>query len=346
MEGVSSSLILSLSPQALNSLSTDSGLHQILPRLITFIVEGIRVNTVQSNLALLIYLVRMLKALLENPNLYLDKYLHEMLPACLTCIICRQLCLRPESDNHWALRDFAAKQLSIMCQKYTNPSYQVGPRVCMVLNQPLQNPTRAPLGSVYGALSALCELGPEVVRTSLIPSLAPVCARLTDLMAAIEEADRGPAHVPHGQVTSLDRRAVEQIQALLLSRLPPILKNFPLAADEGQAEYTDTFGPVIGPKMLAAVLQARQQPNKAGHQVTGITCLKPRRRPRPAGAQGPSSSNTPATAPSASSNLKQMRLAAGRVPKSEPSSGSPAPPANGQRRVIVVKEESGHSAST
>lgn len=74
-------------------------------------------NTVQSNLALLIYLVRMLKALLENPNLYLDKYLHEMLPACMTCIICRQLCLRPESDNHWALRDFAAKQLSIMCQK-------------------------------------------------------------------------------------------------------------------------------------------------------------------------------------------------------------------------------------
>jgi hypothetical protein len=40
----------------------------------TFIAEGVKVNVVQNNLALLIYLMRMVKALLDNQSLYLEKY--------------------------------------------------------------------------------------------------------------------------------------------------------------------------------------------------------------------------------------------------------------------------------
>ena len=43
--------------EALQSLACDSGLHQMLPRLCTFIAEGVRVNVVQHNLAILIYLM-------------------------------------------------------------------------------------------------------------------------------------------------------------------------------------------------------------------------------------------------------------------------------------------------
>lgn len=46
----------------------------MLPRMCTFIAEGVRVNVVQNNLALLIYLMRMVKALLDNQSLYLEKY--------------------------------------------------------------------------------------------------------------------------------------------------------------------------------------------------------------------------------------------------------------------------------
>lgn len=60
--------------EALHSLAFDPGLHQMVPRLCTFIAEGIRVNVVQKNLALLIYLMRMAKALLDNQTLYLEKY--------------------------------------------------------------------------------------------------------------------------------------------------------------------------------------------------------------------------------------------------------------------------------
>ena len=43
--------------EALQSLAVDPGLHQMLPRLCTFIAEGVRVNVVQHNLAILIYLM-------------------------------------------------------------------------------------------------------------------------------------------------------------------------------------------------------------------------------------------------------------------------------------------------
>ena len=102
--------------EALQSLACDPGLHQMLPRLCTFIAEGVRVNVVQHNLAILIYLMRMVKSLLENQTLFLEKYLHELIPAVTTCIVARQLCARPDVDNHWALRDFASRLMSNICK--------------------------------------------------------------------------------------------------------------------------------------------------------------------------------------------------------------------------------------
>jgi len=64
--------------EALQSLASDPGLHEMLPRMCTFIAEGVKVNVVQNNLALLIYLMRMVKALLDNPALYLEKYVSSM----------------------------------------------------------------------------------------------------------------------------------------------------------------------------------------------------------------------------------------------------------------------------
>jgi len=60
-------------------LASDPGLHEMLPRMCTFIAEGVKVNVVQNNLALLIYLMRMVKALLDNPALYLEKYVSSMI---------------------------------------------------------------------------------------------------------------------------------------------------------------------------------------------------------------------------------------------------------------------------
>jgi transcription initiation factor TFIID subunit 6 len=94
--------------EALNSLSIDPGLHQLLPRFVLFISEGVRLNIAHHNMAILIYLMRMAKSLVENKSIFLEKYLHELLPSILSCVLNRKVCTR-EEENHWALREFGAR---------------------------------------------------------------------------------------------------------------------------------------------------------------------------------------------------------------------------------------------
>lgn len=146
----------------------------MLPRLCTFIAEGVRVNVVQNNLAPLIYLMRMVKALLSNQTLYLEKYvspssvikkflefpslpigfiqqLHELVPAVTSCMVSKQLCLRPEVDNHWALRDFSSRLIAQICKNYHTTTNNCQTRVTRLFCRALAN-DKMPLASFYGAL--------------------------------------------------------------------------------------------------------------------------------------------------------------------------------------------------
>ncbi|CAF1179685.1 unnamed protein product [Adineta steineri] len=94
--------------QALLILSADNSLQQILSRLILFISEGVRVNLAPTSTfdrsIILKYLMQMSDALLQNEELYLERYLHYLLPAILSCLLERRI-----SRDHWSLRDLAAK---------------------------------------------------------------------------------------------------------------------------------------------------------------------------------------------------------------------------------------------
>ena len=148
--------------EALQSLATDPGLYQLLPRFATFISEGVKINVAQHNLALLIYLLRMIKALMENPTLYLEKYLHELVPSIITCIVSKQLCPKPEVDNHWALRDFAARLMAQLCRMFNCPTNNIQSRITKTLCKALYN-EKAALATHYGAVAGLAELGLEVM---------------------------------------------------------------------------------------------------------------------------------------------------------------------------------------
>ena len=163
--------------EALQSLACDPGLHQMLPRLCTFIAEGVRVNVVQHNLAILIYLMRMVKSLLENQTLYLEKYLHELIPAVGTCIVSRQLCTRPDHDNHWALRDFASRMMAAICKNFHSSTNNVQTRVTKMFSDALCS-DRAPLVSYYGAIAGLQELGPEVIKVFVLPHIAALAQKI------------------------------------------------------------------------------------------------------------------------------------------------------------------------
>ncbi|PAV69834.1 hypothetical protein WR25_26076 isoform B [Diploscapter pachys] len=78
----------------------------------------VRCNVVHHCLSMLIYLMRMIRSISQNKSIKLQPYLHELLPCIMTCMMAKQLCVRPDTDNHWALRDYAAKTLSIVVKEH------------------------------------------------------------------------------------------------------------------------------------------------------------------------------------------------------------------------------------
>ncbi|KAK7071035.1 Transcription initiation factor TFIID subunit 6 [Halocaridina rubra] len=228
--------------EALHSLAFDPGLHQMVPRLCTFIAEGIRVNVVQKNLALLIYLMRMAKALLDNQTLYLEKYMHELVPSVMTCIVSRQLCMKPDMDNHWALRDFAARLISQICKNYNTTTNGLQTRITRVFSRCL-NTDRTPLSSVYGAVAGLSELGSEVAKVFVLP-------KLRALSDKIEQCMEG--------TNAYDKNAAAHIKGLLLKTVAPVLKTLRNPPDS-VADYKMEFG-YLGPQLQMAVVKARQAP--------------------------------------------------------------------------------------
>ena len=226
----------------MQSLSTDPGLYEMLPRMCTFIVEGIRVNVVQHNLAILIYLMRMVKALLDNQTLYLEKYLHELIPSISTCIVSRQLCVRPDQDNHWALRDFASKLLAQVCKTFNTSTNNVQTRITRLFTKAISDPKSA-LPTIYGSIVGLSELGPEVVKVFLLPLVKYISSRLCH------------PQEPFNNLTN--EKSVNQIKLLLQRILPPILKKIRNPPDIVE-EYLFEYGQ-IGIILHSMVAKARSQ---------------------------------------------------------------------------------------
>jgi len=243
--------------EAFQSLASDPGLHQMLPRLCTFIAEGVRVNVVQNNLAPLIYLMRMVKALLSNQTLYLEKYLHELVPAVTSCMVSKQLCLRPEVDNHWALRDFSSRLIAQICKNYHTTTNALQTRVTRLCCRALAN-EKAPLASFYGALVGLSELGPEVIKAFFIPKIRAIGERIEPYLdgSCLRSADQSAAqHVR--QLT------VKVMSALLkVSRPPP----------DNIEEYRQEFG-FLGPTLHAAVSRGRGQTQTSNPSVSASSAL-------------------------------------------------------------------------
>ena len=199
--------------EALASLSSDPGLYQLLPQFSSFITEGIRVNMAQRKLPMLRYLLRMVKALLDNSTLSLDRCLHELIPVITSCMINRQVCARPESGDHWYLRDQAAKILAEICKNYSNSTNSMQSRITRVLLQALNNNTQG-LAVHYGAMVGLIELGQECITTLLLPQLKKESQYL-------DAAPPSRSHEPQAatKITQLVQRCVAPV---LLSMQPSL----------------------------------------------------------------------------------------------------------------------------
>ncbi|XP_037125629.1 transcription initiation factor TFIID subunit 6 isoform X1 [Syngnathus acus] len=308
--------------EALQSIATDPGLYQMLPRFSTFISEGVRVNVVQNNLALLIYLMRMVKALMDNPTLYLEKYLHELIPAVVTCIVSKQLCLRPDVDNHWALRDFAARLMAQSCKTFSTTTNNIQSRITKTftkswLDDKTQWTTR------YGCIAGLAELGPDVIKTLILPRLTVEGARIKAVM-------EGPV------ISNIDKIGADHVQSLLLKHCASVIAKIRPPPDSVE-QYRIDYG-YLAPMLCSHVMKARTQAAMQAQQVnrTTLTITQPRTTlsVSQSGLSGSTVSRTPSII-KVPSSLALM----------SPRPGTPSQPSPPATKYIVMGTSAG-SAST
>ena len=211
--------------EALTSLSSDPGLYQLIPYLSNFITEGIRVNVAQKKLSNLKYLVKMAKALLDNTTVSLEKCLHELTPALTSCIIARQVCLKPEVEDHWYLKEMAAKMMSSICKKFNSTSNNLQARYTRVLSRVLNDPS-SNITMHYGAVMGLSELGQETITALVLPKLQSEAK----IIQGIQQS--APSN-------SIDHIGASKLQILLVRVCAPVLMNIRPLSDNVQSFQVD-----------------------------------------------------------------------------------------------------------
>lgn len=126
----------------------------------------------------------------------------------VTCVVSKQLCMRPEIDNHWALRDFASRLMAQICKMFNTPTNNVQTRITRVFTN-ATNSDKTALPSVYGALEGNCnnnqfvidnniffyvlglaELGTETIKVFVIPRVHLISDRLDSPDVTQNNVDR------------------------------------------------------------------------------------------------------------------------------------------------------------
>ncbi|KAL6942262.1 hypothetical protein ACO0QE_003431 [Hanseniaspora vineae] len=147
---------------ALHSLKNDTGLHQLVPYFISFISEQITYNL--DNLALLATILEMMYSLLCNESIFLDPYIHTLMPPILTLLLAKNIGNENNTlEQTLGLRDFASELLNHVLHKFPKLDKTLKPRLTRTLLKSFLDTNRT-MGTYYGCFRGVMVLGPETVR--------------------------------------------------------------------------------------------------------------------------------------------------------------------------------------
>ncbi|KAI7879468.1 transcription initiation factor TFIID subunit 6 [Lichtheimia hyalospora FSU 10163] len=156
-----------LRSQAFESLRMDPGLHQLLPYFVQHIHKKVTQN--HKDLDVLDAMLSMAHSLLNNQHLFVEPYLHQLIPPIITCLVGRTISEDPFQD-HWSVRRRAASLIANICRHYGKAYHTLQPRIAKTLVRALLDPSR-PLTTQYGAIIGLDALGTEVTRVLVLPHI-------------------------------------------------------------------------------------------------------------------------------------------------------------------------------
>ncbi|GAA6062479.1 hypothetical protein JCM10212_000015 [Sporobolomyces blumeae] len=140
---------------ALGSVRNDPGLHQLVPYLIAWGGEQIAHHL--DDLASLQRALDLFHAMLENPTLFVEPYLHQLTPPILTCLLTSSLprvASRDEFPSPPTIRTLAASLLHLVLERHSYAYPSLLPRITKTLLRGLAGDGRG-LGARWGAARGL-----------------------------------------------------------------------------------------------------------------------------------------------------------------------------------------------
>lgn len=164
-----------LKTAALESIRSDTGLHQLIPYLIQFVAETITHNL--KNLNLLTTMLMLIYSIISNRSIFLDPYVHALMPCILTLLLAKNIGpIQPSTDEekngHFHVRKLAASLLQKIIENYGSSYNTLKPRITRTLLRAfLSNTTRSSIGTQFGSIMGMKSLGPEVIRIILVGNL-------------------------------------------------------------------------------------------------------------------------------------------------------------------------------
>lgn len=163
---------------ALHSLKSDTGLHQLVPYFIQFVAE--QITNQLRNIEILSTMLEVISALADNKSIFLDPYVHSLMPCILTLLLAKTIgpSIKDSNDEEFtnqlksqlAVREFAAILLQHIITVYGSSYSTLRPRVTRTLLRALLDSSK-PIGTHYGALLGLKNMGTEVIKLVVVGNL-------------------------------------------------------------------------------------------------------------------------------------------------------------------------------
>lgn len=161
----------SLKTAVFESIKSDTGLHQLIPYLIQFIAETITHNL--KNLKLLTTMLILIYSILSNNSIFLDPYIHSLMPCILTLLLSKNIGpINLNDKGHLQVRKLSSSLLKKIIDEFSSSYNTLKPRITRTLLRAfLSNTTRNSFGTQFGSILGIKSLGCEVIRIILIGNL-------------------------------------------------------------------------------------------------------------------------------------------------------------------------------
>ena len=160
----------------LASVAQDAGLQELVPFMVRYTQQELYKHS-PTNVDHCRTLIRLAQAFLTNAHLHLELYLHELLPALMTCVVSKRDMAAASTPatahaNHWALRREAAAVLVQACQVFGQEYVTLKARVLKALVE-AATPTNESIPSRYGGMIGIMFFGAKAIDAFLLPTLLP-----------------------------------------------------------------------------------------------------------------------------------------------------------------------------